>query len=155
MNYNHEKKCLWCKQKFYSQRKDAKFCSSTCRVHFHNYNKQKYAINETFDDDVSKITLNDLKVLSVIARNEVYTNEELKFFSEHKDEFFKLFLLAHRDKIYELIFSLNLFSEEEFATITNFASKAIEILIDIEIDPGILPEKMEEIKKLTYDFEHL
>ena len=50
---NHKKTCVFCGGTFISQRKDAKTCSSTCRVHLHHQNKafrkNKSVLNTTFN----------------------------------------------------------------------------------------------------------
>jgi len=159
MNYNHTKRCAWCNKQFNSQREDAKFCSSTCRVRYHKEKNKKNNADEMFNDNVSNVS-STLKVLN-LKKNVSYSHKyidlhlykDLEKIVRNKKSFLKFFLLAHKDEINEMAYELDLFTEEEYGIETDYGSRAIDILTEIEMNPNILSEKMAEIKELTHEFE--
>lgn len=57
----HKKQCAFCGETFYSQRKDAKTCSNTCRVYLYKLNSGLYEDEkrlERTDSNVSNVNLN-------------------------------------------------------------------------------------------------
>lgn len=152
MNYNYTKNCKYCNKQFNSQREDAKFCSSTCRVRFHKGKSKKKNTDETFIINVSNIS-NINNTLTNIVEKDIYGNEELEYMAKNKKEFLKLFLLAHKEEINELIYILDIFSEEEYAELSTLTEKAMNILSELEINPNTIYDKIPEIKKLIIEYE--
>jgi len=154
MNYNHRKNCKYCNKQFYSQRADARFCSSTCRVHFHQnkYNKVSiYGIAERNSLNVLNINKNVLKQL--LANFNLDTDDINELF-RNKPDLLKSFLLSHKAEIDELIFDLNLFSEDEYASLSIFTEKVMNLLYELEDSPEKIIKLMPEIKKLTLEYEN-
>lgn len=158
MKFNHTKKCVYCNKQFHSQREDAKFCSSTCRSHFHLNKSNVKAIAETFQPNVlsiKNVSKRNKQLFSDIVNKDVLYPEELETIVDNKKTFLKLFLLSNKEEIEEIVDDLNLFSEDDYATLSVCAQNAMEYLMQIEENPNIVHQLLPEIKKLTYKYENL
>lgn len=156
MNYNHTKNCRYCNKKFHSQRADARFCSSTCRVHFHQNKSNNIASCKTDENEflnVSNISLNKRNIINEMFSKNFYTQKEIESLEKNKKKVFELFILSNQDMIEEMIYDLNFFSEDEYANLSEFTEKAFKILYQLEMHPQKINELLPKIQKLTLEYD--
>ena len=136
----HKKECAFCGETFYSQRKDAKTCSNTCRVYLFKLNSGFYDNDKRFeisDNNVSNVNVN----ISETLRRDI---EYVKL---------KHFLLNHEKEIHGLSIDLDLRTEDEYAEIAVIASKASRLLYTIRNNNELEEKFLEQINTIERLYE--
>ncbi len=155
MNYNHTKNCRYCNKKFHSQRADAKFCSSTCRVHFRQNKSNNIASCKTDENEFLNVLNISKNVLKQLLNNFNLDTDDINELFKNKPDLLKSFLLSHEAEINKLIYELNLFSEEEYASLSIFTEKVMNLLDKLQDSPEKINMFMPEIMRLTSEYENL